>query len=47
MIDSLVEFAINNPFAVFFAAILLGLTFGGYLLLRKSVKEFRRGIQGE
>lgn len=47
MIESLVDFAVNNPFAVFFAAVLLGLTFGGYLLLRKSVKEFRRGVQGE
>ncbi len=45
MIDSLVEFASSNPFAVFFAAVMLFLTFGGYLLLRRTVTEFRRGME--
>ena len=47
MIESIVEFVLNNPFAVFFAMVLLGLTFGGYLLLRRTVTEFSRGVRGE
>jgi len=46
-VDSVIQFAANNPFAVFFGSLLLLFTLGGYLLLRRTVKEFRRGVEGE
>lgn len=43
--SSMVDFVASNPFAVTLLVLLLLFVFGAYLFLRKTVKEFRRGME--
>ena len=42
-----VDFVAANPVPTVLLALLLLFVFGAYLFLRRTVKEFRRGVQGE
>lgn len=49
MVDAVswvVEFVTANPIATLLLLALLAFVFYGYLFLRKTVKEFRRGMEG-
>jgi hypothetical protein len=47
LVDAAAEFAATNPVATLFGAVMLVFIFGGYLLLRRTITEFRRGLDGE
>jgi len=47
LVDAAAEFAAANPVATLFGAVMLVFIFGGYLLLRRTITEFRRGLDGE
>jgi hypothetical protein len=44
--STVIDFVASNPFAVTLLALLLIFVFGVYLFLRRTVKEFRRGMKG-
>ena len=47
IVDTVVQFAANNPVATFFGGVLLLFIFGGYLLLRRTITQFREGFEGQ
>jgi hypothetical protein len=47
LVDVIVNGITSNPVAVGFSVILLLFIFGGYLLLRRTVSEFRQGFEGQ
>lgn len=47
IVDALVNGITANPVAAGFSVILLLFIFGGYLLLRRTVAEFREGLDAK
>jgi hypothetical protein len=47
IVDIIVDGMTSSPVATAFSVLLLLFIFGGYLLLRRSVSEFRQGFEGE
>ena len=47
IVDTVLAGIAQNPVAVGFSVILLLFIFGGYLLLRRTVAEFRKGFEGQ
>lgn len=44
--STVVDFVASNPFAVTLLVLLLLFVFASYLFLRKTVKEFSKGLKG-
>lgn len=46
LVSTVLDFVASHPFAVTLLVLLLLFVFGSYLFLRKTVKEFRKGLEG-
>lgn len=44
--STVLDFVASNPFAVALVTLVLVFVFGAYLFLRRTLTEFRKGLEG-